>query len=107
MENINEIFKLCDELGITTMGQLKAIRQPNKNVLECLQEIRNKRNNYKYDYKMEKILKSMNPPEYFICEICNCWTPKKFEGADPNTCADCNPPEYWEISLKIQQKDIE
>lgn len=104
MENINEIFKLCDELGITTIGQLKAIRQPNKNVLECLQQIRNKRNNYKYDYKMNKILESM---DYFECEICGKLTPRKFEGADQNTCADCNPESLGENLTNFKQKDIE
>lgn len=27
----------------------------------------------------------------FVCEICGCITPVECEGADPNTCADCNP----------------
>lgn len=27
----------------------------------------------------------------FICEICGCETPYEYEGADPYTCADCNP----------------
>lgn len=107
MEDLNEIFKLCDKLGITTIGQLKAIRQPNKNVLECLQEIRNKRFDFVYKYKMKKILDSMKDPDYFLCEICHIWTERKYEGADPNTCCDCNPPEYWENIAKNQRNDIE
>ena len=27
----------------------------------------------------------------FTCEICGCITPYEYEGADPHTCADCNP----------------
>lgn len=104
MENINEIFKLCDELGITTIGQLKAIRQPGKSVVDTLREIRRKRIIYKHDYKMGKLLNKLDD---FICEICGMVTPKDCEGADPNTCEDCNPRDYWEISVKFERKDIE
>lgn len=27
----------------------------------------------------------------FTCEICKCVTPKRCEGSEPNTCADCMP----------------
>ena len=93
MENINEIFKLCDELGITTIGQLKAIRQPNKNVLDCLKEIQHKRQDYLKDY--------------FKCEICGFLTPYQYEGAEPNTCEECMPRVYWEISAKNQRNNHE
>lgn len=29
----------------------------------------------------------------FICEICHCETPRQYEGAEPNVCADCLPTE--------------
>jgi hypothetical protein len=103
MEDLNEIFRLCEELGITKIGQLKSIRQPNKNVVECLKEIRNKRNNFIYEYKMAKILKSM---DYFQCEICGVLTPRKFEGAEPNTCEDCMPRFLHENCGKNQRNDF-
>ena len=27
----------------------------------------------------------------FTCEICHCVTPRRFEGSEPNTCAECMP----------------
>ena len=29
--------------------------------------------------------------EMFVCEICKCHTPKRYEGAEPNTCQQCMP----------------
>ena len=104
MENIEEIFRLCKELGYTEMWQLKAIRKPNMSVLERLKEIKRTREDMKYEFRMKKALDSM---DYFVCEICGILTPRKYEGADPNTCCDCNPPEYWENSAKFERKDIE
>lgn len=31
--------------------------------------------------------------KYFVCEICKCETPIECEGREPNTCADCMPPD--------------
>lgn len=31
--------------------------------------------------------------KYFVCEICKCETPIECEGSEPNTCADCMPPD--------------
>lgn len=28
---------------------------------------------------------------YFMCEICQCFTPIECEGSEPNTCAECMP----------------
>ena len=28
---------------------------------------------------------------HFVCEICDCLTPKEYEGSEPNTCAECMP----------------
>lgn len=29
--------------------------------------------------------------KFFYCEICGCYTPYKYEGAEPNVCEDCLP----------------
>lgn len=33
----------------------------------------------------------MMQEEMFVCEICKCHTPKRYEGAEPNTCQQCMP----------------
>ena len=92
MQKIYAIFKLCDELGIENLGQLKAIKQPNKTMIDCLKEIKNKRADFVRDYKMQKTLDKMHCfADYFMCEICGKILPKWCEGNNKNTCAGCNP----------------
>lgn len=38
----------------------------------------------------------------FHCEICDCETPYEYEGADPFTCADCNP-----IRVEIEDTKVD
>lgn len=48
-----------------------------------------------FHFKKEKVGLTLHYYEkgtkFFYCEICGCETPYEFEGADPHTCADCNP----------------
>lgn len=41
----------------------------------------------------ETFKKAIKQEDTFICEICHCETPKRCEGAEPNTCAMCMPCE--------------
>lgn len=34
--------------------------------------------------------------KYFVCEVCKCKTPLKYEGGQPNTCENCVPKDYYE-----------
>ena len=38
----------------------------------------------------------------FYCDICGCITPYEYEGADPDTCADCNP-----IRIEIEDNKVD
>lgn len=42
--------------------------------------------------------------EEFICEICKKKLEKKYEGAEPNTCAECVPQVLPENLAKIERK---
>lgn len=46
-------------------------------------DVRTKRGTLKRRKKMQE--------EMFVCEICKCHTPKRYEGAEPNTCQQCMP----------------
>lgn len=45
------------------------------------------------DYKQRDlgVLKKFCRENDFVCEICGTILDKNYEGADPNTCSECNP----------------
>lgn len=66
--------------------QLDQIGRDDKDVaVRCIKGFRGR------DYN---ILKQLCNENEFVCEICGKVMQKKYEGADPNTCRDCNP-EIW------------
>lgn len=69
-------FKLRNE-------QLALLEKDDKDVtVRCVKEYKN---------RDLKILKQLCDKNEFVCEICGRTQPKKLEGAEPNTCRDCNP----------------
>lgn len=63
--------------------QLEVLDKNDKDVfVRCVKEYKNRDLN---------ILKKLCDKNEFVCEICGRTRPKILEGADPNTCRDCNP----------------
>ena len=90
-----EVFKMLDILELIHLRQLvendfklrneqlALLDKDDKDVtVRCIKE---------YKKRDLNILKQLCDKNEFVCEICGRTRPKKLEGADPNTCRDCNP----------------